>query len=84
MLAQPALGKACAPVVARAREHFAEADAIMARSPRRAVRAPRIMGAAYRLILERHDRARLAPPRAPVERQQARGSLWIILRYAII
>ena len=35
------------------------ADAIMAKSPRRVVRAPRIMGEAYRLILDSADRARL-------------------------
>ena len=40
--------RACAPIIARIREHFARADAIMNAAPRRAVRAPRIMGAAYK------------------------------------
>ena len=31
----------------------------MARSPRRVVRAPRIMGQAYRVILDKLDRPRL-------------------------
>ena len=44
-----ASAQACAPVVARARAHFAEADAIMARCPRRTVKAPRIMGEVYRV-----------------------------------
>ena len=52
VLADPALGKACEVLVARARQHYAEADAVMARSPRRAVRAPRIMGEAYRRVLD--------------------------------
>ena len=51
-IASPALGKVCARLVERARAHFAQAGEIMARSPRRTVRAPRIMGEAYRLILD--------------------------------
>ena len=53
VLASPAIDKACAPVAARAERHFAEADTIMANSPRRAVRAPRIMGGAYRIMFDR-------------------------------
>lgn len=52
VLADPALGQACEAVVARARQHYAEADAVMARTPRRLVRAPRIMGEAYRRVLD--------------------------------
>jgi len=52
VLADPALGKACDVLVARARQHYAEADAVMAKAPRRAVRAPRIMGEAYRRVLD--------------------------------
>jgi presqualene diphosphate synthase len=48
----PTLGKACAPVVDRARLHFAEAEKIMARCRRRTVRAPRVMGAVYRVMLD--------------------------------
>jgi squalene synthase HpnD/squalene synthase HpnC len=51
VLAQPALGRACAKVAALASEHFRLADAIMVRSPRAMVRAPRIMGEAYKRIL---------------------------------
>src|SRR5580704_7965352 len=53
VLANPMLGAACDRVVERAREHFQEARAIMARSPRRVARAPRIMGDAYRAILDK-------------------------------
>ncbi|AXK82935.1 squalene synthase HpnD [Pseudolabrys taiwanensis] len=52
VLADPALGKACDVLVARARQHYAEADAVMAKAPRRAVRAPRIMSEAYRRVLD--------------------------------
>jgi len=48
----PRLGVACEIVVTRAREHFREADAIMARCPRRLVRAPRMMEEAYQQMLE--------------------------------
>src|SRR2546430_3937295 len=40
------LFRSCEQVVARARQHFAEADRVMARCARRSVRAPRIMSAA--------------------------------------
>ncbi len=52
-LASPALGQACAAVAALAAQHFDKADAIMARNPRSVVRAPRIMGEAYKRILRR-------------------------------
>src|SRR5580658_7417055 len=42
VLANPMLGAACDTVVERARGHFEAARAIMAKSPRRVVRAPRI------------------------------------------
>jgi phytoene synthase len=51
--AHPALGRACAAVAARAADHFKAADAIMAKAPRAMVRAPRIMGEAYKRILRR-------------------------------
>jgi phytoene synthase len=66
VLAHPRLDVVCEVVAARAREHFAAADAIMAQSPRRTVRAPRIMGAAYRAILDRLVARGFASPRAPV------------------
>ncbi len=56
----------------------------MARAPRRAVRAPRIMGEVYRSILDRLVARGFAAPRAPVASSRARGSLWIVLRYALI
>ena len=83
VLASPALGQVCARVVERARGHFAEADRIMARSPRRCVRAPRIMGEAYRLILDRLIARGWSPPRHPIHLPRAR-LIWIIMRHAFI
>ena len=83
VLASPALGKVCAHLVERARAHFAQADRIMAESPRRAVRAPRIMAEAYRLILDRLSARGFTPPRRPVHIPKAH-LLWIIMRHAFI
>src|SRR3982751_5022932 len=63
---EPALPKVCAPLVARARTHFEKADEIMARNPRRAVRAPKIMSKYYRAILELLVARGFAFPRRPV------------------
>ena len=82
-LASPALGTACEPVIARAREHFAEANAIMARNPRRTVKAPRIMGEVYRSYLEDMAARGFAPPRQRIGIARWR-LLWIVLRYAFI
>ena len=83
VLANPAIGKACAAVAARADRHFAEAEAIMARSPRRTARTPRIMATAYRMIFDRLMQRGWQPPREPV-RLRRRQFLWILLRYAIL
>jgi presqualene diphosphate synthase len=79
VLANPMLGAACDPVVALAREHFLQARAVMARSPRRVVRAPRIMGDAYRAILDKLVARGFAPPRAPVRHSKLR-LLFIVAR----
>jgi presqualene diphosphate synthase len=83
VLANSMLGNACTCVVERARGHFAQADKIMARSPRRCVRAPRIMGEAYRLILQRLVARGWSPPRHPIRLPRPR-LLWIIMRHAFI
>ena len=79
VLANPALGQACADIVELAKTAFREADAIMAQSPRRVVRAPRIMGQAYRLILEALIARGFAPPREKVRLPRAKLVL-IVLR----
>jgi phytoene synthase len=54
----------------------------MARTPRRIVRAPRIMAQAYRLILDRLIARGFTPPRAPVRLPRAKVLL-IVLRNLI-
>jgi squalene synthase HpnD len=83
VLASPSLGRACAQVVTAAREHFQSADAIMSSAPRRAVRAPRIMGAVYREILDLTATRGFGPPRLRVKLARSRIA-WIIMRYAFI
>jgi len=82
-LRSPALAKACAEVVERARMHFREADKIIASSPRKAVRAPRVMGEVYRSILDRLVARGFAAPRDAVRIPRARLA-WIVLRHALI
>ena len=81
--AEPALPKVCAPLVTRAREHFAKADEIMRRNPRRLVRAPRIMSKYYRAILQLLVERGFAIPRRPV-RLNKMARIAIVLRYAFI
>lgn len=81
--AHPNLSVACNVVVKRAREHFEKADAIMARSPRRTVRAPRIMGLAYRRILDGIAARGFSPPRQRVRVGKAQ-LIGIALRYVFI
>ena len=80
--ADPALPKVCAPLVERARAHFAKADDVMARNSRRAVRAPRVMSKYYGAILELLVARGFANPRAPV-RLNKMARIAILLRYAL-
>jgi phytoene synthase len=79
VLANPMLGEACKTIVALAKVAFEQAGAIMAQCPRRAVRAPRIMAEAYRLILGQLIGRGFAPPRPPVHLPRAK-ILLIVLR----
>jgi phytoene synthase len=83
VLSNPAIGKACAPVVELARQHFARAEAIMAASPRRTVKTPRIMAAAYRMMLDRMVAQGWKSPRVRVKLRK-RQFVWILLRYALV
>ena len=80
-LAAPDVGNACQFIVNKARDHFRQADEIMARCARRRVRAPKIMGKAYKLILDGLVRRGWRAPRRRVRVGKPRF-LWIILRHA--
>jgi phytoene synthase len=79
----PRVPNVCAPLVERARMHFAKSDEIMARNPRRVVRAPRIMSKYYSSILRLLIARGFAPPRDPVRVSKV-TKLAIVLRYAFI
>ena len=83
VLSSAALGQVCDAVAARALNHFQEADTIMARNPRRAVKAPRIMEEVYRIMLQGMMARGWAPPRTRVSVSGLRLS-WIAVQYAII
>jgi squalene synthase HpnD len=82
VLAHRALGKACAAIVDLAESDFRAARAIMAKSRRRVVRAPRIMGEAYHIILDTLIARGFAPPREPVRLPKSK-LLFIVLRNLI-
>jgi presqualene diphosphate synthase len=83
VIADPALPKVCAPLVERARMHFAKADAVMGRNSRRVVRAPKIMSKYYGAVLELLVARGFALPRTPVKLGKL-SKLAIIARYAFI
>jgi phytoene synthase len=83
VIVNPRLGTACTYLADRARGHFIEADAIMARCSRRTVRAPRIMGEVYRQILEDMVARGWSWPRSRVHINKPH-LLWIALRHAIV
>jgi squalene synthase HpnD len=83
VIADRALPKVCSSLAERAKMHFQKADEVMKRSPRRVVRAPRIMSKYYRAILDLLVARGFASPRAPV-RVNKMARIAILLRYAFI
>ena len=83
VLAHPALGHACAFLVARAQTHFVEADTAMARARRATVRAPRIMAEVYRIMLDGMVARGFAAPRRRVRVGRAQLG-WILLRGGVV
>lgn len=83
ILDDPALTRACAVLAGEAEAHFREAERIMDRSPRAAVRAPRLMLAAYRPLLVRLVRRGWTAPRRPV-RKSRRALALALLRHGVL
>ena len=82
VLAHPGLEAACREVATRAREHYAAASTVMDGQPRRVVKAPRLMEAVYRPVLERTMARGFAAPRERVSKSKL-GIVWALLRYGI-
>jgi squalene synthase HpnD len=83
ILAQPGLDAACRVVAKRAAEHFRDADKVMDAAPRAAVRAPRLMSAAYRDVLARLLRQGWDAPRTRVGVRKAR-LIGAFLKYGVL
>ena len=81
--ADPKLARACVEVAARARGHFEKAQSIMAAAPRAAVKAPRLMAAAYSSILDRMVKEGFAPPRSRAKASRLR-IIGALLRYGVV
>jgi presqualene diphosphate synthase len=79
VLANPMLGEACGVLIVLAQAEFAAARKVMAAEPRKLVKAPRIMGDAYELILRALVARGFAPPRPKVRLPRAK-LLLIVLR----
>jgi phytoene synthase len=79
-LAAPGLDLAAQPLIDEARRRYRLADEVMADCPRAAVRAPRLMAAAYEGILDRLVARGFTAPRAPVRASTPR-LLLAIARY---
>ena len=82
VMVHPNLDAACLWVAQKAREHFAQAEAIMAREPRAGVRSPRVMASVYRVILEKLMARGWSAPRlkaSPSKRQ----ILWAVMRHGL-
>jgi presqualene diphosphate synthase len=81
-LMHPNLALACAPLVQRAREHFAQAARAMDSCRRAVVRSPRLMASVYEDILDRIEQRGFAPPRRRVSVAKAR-LLMSVLRHGV-
>jgi squalene synthase HpnD len=83
VVAHPKLALACAPVIARAREHFAQAGRVMDACRRAVVRSPRLMASVYSDILDRIEQRGFAPPRSRVRVGKTR-LLLTLLRHRVL
>ncbi|MFO1167597.1 MAG: presqualene diphosphate synthase HpnD [Rhodoblastus sp.] len=66
VVAHPGLAAACASLLPQAHAHFRAAQKIMDGAPRAAVKAPRLMAAAYADVLARLEKRGFASPRIRV------------------
>ncbi|WP_239025384.1 presqualene diphosphate synthase HpnD [Candidatus Vallotia cooleyia] len=75
------LDRACAPLIANAREHFSQATKIMRQYPRYVVIAPRIMAQVYYALLKQLVQRGFAVPRKPVRVSRTSLMLAIVKHY---
>jgi phytoene synthase len=83
VLAHPGLPAACNDLVAIAYAHFSAAQEAMTHCPRKAMRTARLMGAAYRAILDKVVARGFVDLERPVKISTLK-KLWIVARYGLI
>ncbi|MGY2050795.1 presqualene diphosphate synthase HpnD [Methylobacterium sp. JK268] len=82
-LVHPRLGEVCAALATEAEAHYRTSWTIMAGQPRRATKAPRIMAAAYHLILDGLNARGWVQPRARVKPGKL-ALIGVLLRHGIV
>jgi phytoene synthase len=75
----PKIDRACQRLAVMAREHYAAAEAVLAKKPKGRLMTPRLMGAVYGAILDKTAAAGWSPPRVRASVGKGR-LLWIVLR----
>lgn len=81
-VADPRIDAVGREVAARAREHYAEADRIMAQRPRGRMATPKLMSRVYGATLAKTEAQGWVPPRARAKIGKGR-LLWIVLRTSL-
>jgi phytoene synthase len=76
------LDPVCRPLMAKAKDHFDKADAIMTARPRPEIRAPKIMYLAYRAIWERLSERGFGAPRKRIGTPRM-ALIGAVLRYGL-
>ncbi len=79
----PKIDLACQRLAVLAREHYAKADAVLAKKPKGRLMTPRLMGAVYSAILDKTAAAGWSPPRVRASVGKA-SLLWIVLRRGLM
>jgi phytoene synthase len=82
VIADPRIDTAARILAAEAMSHYAAADRVMRRARQGDLRTPRLMGAAYGLILKRTLAKGWAPPRTRVSLSKLE-KLWVLVRYGL-
>jgi squalene synthase HpnD len=78
VISHPRIDAACRPMAKLAHEHYAAADAVMAKKPAGRLAAPRLMSAVYGEILTKMEQVGWAAPRTRVKIGKI-ALLWIVL-----
>jgi phytoene synthase len=82
VIADPRIDVAARVLAAEAMTHYAAAHRVMRRARQGDLRTPRLMGAAYGLILKRTLAKGWAPPRTRVSLSKLE-KLWVLVRYGL-